>query len=473
MTAASLLPHPPPTELTAIQLTELIVSRDTSVWPSPNVAATRLGWTDIHHRLRAEAASVQDVARQVMAQHIVLIGMGGSSLGPEVLRSVIGSERLIVLDTTDPATVAKVPTDNVLFLVSSKSGSTLEVRSLLAHVWQRVPHGSRYVAITDPDTELHRIATERNFAKIFLNDPNIGGRYSVLSYFGLVPAALLGYNIDALLDSAASIDPVSAVRLGIEIAHATLAGRDKLTVEVPERFEAFGLWVEQLVAESTGKRGVGVVPVPQTIGQKSTGPDRHRIAVHLNQPTDLGAEFLRWQLATAAMGHVLGIDPFDEPNVTESKNNTNQVLASLSKGPLPSLPTVAADAVQTWVADQLKEGDYVSVQAYLPYGTESSLEALRQRVTAATGAACTAGYGPRFLHSTGQLHKGGPNNIVCVQIVPTGPTAMLKVPSTNYDFHTLISAQSIGDHQSLVAHGRRVLRVSVDPASLDPFADIF
>jgi hypothetical protein len=467
---ATLAPEPPLTPLSAVELTEQIIAKSPTVWPQPNVSPTRLGWTDIHHRLRDHIGEVTEWAAHATAEKFVLIGMGGSSLGPEVLRAAVSSDRLIVLDTTDPATVAAVPTDNSLFVISSKSGGTLEVRSLLAHVWNKVPDGSRYVAITDPGTELESIAKERNFAKIFVSDPDIGGRYSVLSYFGLVPAALLGYDLEAFLESAASVDPVSAVRLGIEVAHAAMAGRDKLTVQVPEKFAAFGLWVEQLVAESTGKRGIGVVPVPTV--DEERGTDRHHVAVHLDTPTDLGGEFFRWELATAAMGHVLGIDPFDEPNVTESKNNTKRVLDDLATGPLPILPSVGSHEVADWLATQVAAGDYVSVQAYLPYGSEKSLEALRRRITTKTGAACTAGYGPRFLHSTGQLHKGGANNIVVIQIVPNGPTAQLDVPGAGYDFHTLISAQSIGDHSSLMDHGRRVIRVSIDPGAGDPFSGI-
>ncbi len=469
-TGPAVAAQPPQTPLSAERLAELIIAKDPSVWPQPNVAPTRLGWTDIHHRLSDQAAAVQSWAAGVDAERIVLIGMGGSSLGPEVLRAAVGDQRLFVLDTTDPATVASVPVDGSMFLVSSKSGGTLEVRSLLAHMWDRVPDGSRYAAITDPGTELERISRERSFSRVFVNDPDIGGRYSVLSYFGLVPAALLGYDVAALLERAKSLDPVGAVRLGLEIANAALAGRDKLTIRVPEAFASFGLWVEQLVAESTGKRGVGVVPVPTTISE--TGADRHHVEVHLADPVDLGAEFLRWELATAAMGHVLGIDPFDEPNVTESKNNTQRVLDNLANGPLPSLTTASSSDVVGWLGENVHPGDYVSVQAYLPYGTETRIESLRQRITLQTGAACTAGYGPRFLHSTGQLHKGGANNVVVVQVVPSQPTALLDVPGAPYDFATLISAQSIGDHASLVDHGRRVIRVAVDATAADPFAGI-
>ncbi len=473
MSTDALLPQPPATPLDAPILASRILGRDGSVWPQPNVSATRLGWTDIHTRLRLEAKAVSEWAATITAQHIVLIGMGGSSLGPEVLRAAVGSTRLFVLDTTDPLMAERMPTDDTVFLVSSKSGGTLEVRSLLAHAWSKVSDPSRYVAITDPGTELERIATERRFSKVFVNDPNIGGRYSVLSYFGLVPAALLGYDLTALLDSARDVDAASAVRLGIEIANAAMAGRDKLTISVPAPYAAFGLWVEQLVAESTGKRGVGVVPIPIVAGAPNeTGDDRHQVNVAMEVPTDLGGAFLRWELATAAMGHVLGIDPFDEPNVTESKNNTKRVLDGLATGPLPTIETAVPAAAAAWLSSNVKTGDYISVQAYLPYGTEPQLAALRARLTAHYKVAVTAGYGPRFLHSTGQLHKGGANNIVSVQIVPSAPTAMVPVPEATYDFHTLITAQSIGDHQSLRDHDRRVIRVAVDATAADPFEGI-
>lgn len=473
----SLAPQPPDQPLDAAVLAARIFGRDNTVWPQPNVSPTRLGWTDIHTRLRSEVPALNEWASTITASNIVLIGMGGSSLGPEVLRAAVGSTRLLVLDTTDPLTVERMPTEDTVFLISSKSGGTLEVRSLLAHAWSKVNDPSKYVAITDPGTELEGIARDRGFSKIFVNDPNIGGRYSVLSYFGLVPAALLGYDLDAFLDSARDVDAVAAVRLGIEIAHAASAGRDKLMIEVPPAFSAFGLWVEQLVAESTGKRGVGVVPVPTVPGsalssEQTTAPDRHRVGVHLHTPTDLGGAFLQWELATASMGHVLGMDPFDEPNVTESKNNTARVLAALADGPLPDIATVAPTVVASWLAAALQTGDYISVQAYLPYGSEAGIDALRTRLARAYGLPVTAGYGPRFLHSTGQLHKGGAQNVVSVQIVPATPTALVPVPGAPYDFHTLISAQSIGDHQSLRDHDRRVVRVSVDGLTADPFSEI-
>jgi transaldolase / glucose-6-phosphate isomerase len=454
------------------ELLERLEARDASLWPKGNVSVNRLGWLDVADRMAGEASDLQAWARSVDAERIVLLGMGGSTLGPEVLRAAHQSERLVVCDTTDPATVDAVPIEGSFFLVSSKSGTTLEPNVLLAHAWDRVPDGSRYAAITDPGSALDRLATERGFARVFRNPPDIGGRYSVLSYFGLVPAALVGYDLARLCDMAQRVDRKAAVDLGVMMGEAARSGRDKVTIKVaPGPMASFGLWIEQLIAESTGKLGTGCVPVPTTEAEE--GEDRFEVAVHVGDPNDLGAEFLRWEVATAIAGHVLGIDPFDEPNVTESKDNTQKALTG------PTLPEVATEPparVVPWLKAQVRPGDYVSLQAYLPYqwarprvgaGHEAlergPLDRLRRKVrNTLDGVPVTAGYGPRFLHSTGQLHKGGPNSVVAVQIVPRTPTGDLKIPGYPYDFATLIAAQAIGDHQSLKAHGRRVLRVAVN-----------
>lgn len=447
------------------ELLERLLARDTSLWPPGNVAADRLGWLDVAGRMAAEAPALRDFASSVSCDRVVLFGMGGSSLGPEVLRAALGSEHLIVCDTTDPLTVGSVPLDGSFFLISSKSGTTLEPRALLAHAWQHVPDGSRYAAITDPGTPLDQLATERGFARVFRNPPDIGGRYSVLSYFGLVPAALAGYDVAALCGRAMAVDRQAAVDLGVMMGEAARSGRDKVTIKVaPGPMASFGLWVEQLIAESTGKQGTGCIPVPTTDAED--GEDRFEVAAPISDPLDLGAEFLRWEIATAIAGHVLDIDPFDEPNVTESKENTNRVLASL---PLPEIAAEEPSQLQPWLKEQFQPGDYISLQAYLPYpwarpGTSTDgLSRLRRAVaTVLGGAPVTAGYGPRFLHSTGQLHKGGPNTVVAVQLVPRRPTAVLPIPDHPYDFGTLIAAQAIGDYQSLTNHRRRVLRVAVD-----------
>ncbi|MBW3649817.1 MAG: glucose-6-phosphate isomerase [Actinobacteria bacterium] len=439
-------------------LLERLRARDTSLWPEGSAASYRLGWLDIPTRMQAEAEALASWAAGIEQSRIVLLGMGGSSLGPEVLRSFAGSDRLVVLDTTDPRTVASVELDDAFFVVSSKSGSTLEVQVLLAHAWSRVPDPSRYAAITDPGTSFHSLASERGFSRIFVNPPDIGGRYSVLSYFGLVPAALLGYDVAELCRRALDTDAQEAVELGVAMAEAAQEGRDKVTIRTAPSASAFGLWVEQLVAESTGKGGRGCIPVPTTEAEE--GPDRFLLALHLGDAYDLGAEFYRWQVATAIAGHILGVDPFDEPNVTESKLNTRRVLESL---PLSEGDLADPNGVFEWLAATVREGDYVSLQAYLPYGQDDALETLRRRVRDRLGGmAVTVGYGPRFLHSTGQLHKGGPNSVVAVQIVPLAPTAKLEIPNFPYDFATLIAAQAAGDYQSLVEHGRRVLRVGAD-----------
>ena len=442
-------------------VTERILARDPTLWAPGNVSANRLGWLAVTDRMREEASGLRTWAESIDRSKVVLLGMGGSSLGPEVLRAALGSDHLIVLDTTDPATIASIDLDGAFFLVSSKSGGTLEVRTLLAHCWERVPDPSRYAAITDPGTELAKLGAERGFSRVFENPPDIGGRYSVLSYFGIVPAALLGYDVAELCDGAASVDRDAAVELGLAMGEASLGGRDKVTITVPPAFASFGLWVEQLIAESTGKEGKGCVPVPTT--EVEEGEDRFAATVSLTRAGQLGAEFFRWELATAAAGHVLGIDPFNEPNVAESKANTGRVLDAL---PLPEIAAVAPAGVLGWLKSTVVPGDYVSLQAYQPYGHPEQLEALRRKVRDHLGGlAVTAGYGPRFLHSTGQLHKGGPNTVVAVQLVRTAPSAVLAIPGFPYDFGTLIAAQSIGDHESLLAHGRRVLRVAVDDLS--------
>jgi len=439
------------------ELLDRLLARDAALWPEGNVSATRLGWLDSPARMQAEADDLRSWAATVDAAHVLLLGMGGSSLGSEVLRASFGDERLQVLDTTDPATVAAAPLDDTFFVVSSKSGTTLEVECLLAHCWKQVPNGSRYAAITDPGTPLARLGEKRRFNRVFLNPPDIGGRYSVLSYFGLVPAALMGIDVADLCARALAADKDEAVELGVAMGEAARQGRDKVTIVVPDRFRSFGLWVEQLIAESTGKQGTGCVPVPTT--ETELGDDRHVVLLDLDEPPGLGSQFMRWEVATAIAGHVLAIDPFDEPNVAESKENTKRVLANL---PLPAVESADPGTVGAWLKETLRPRDYVSLQAYLPFGQDEALEGLRRAVRDGLGGvAVTAGYGPRFLHSTGQLHKGGPDEVVAVQIAPRVPTAHLDIPDHPYDFETLIDAQALGDLQSLRDHGRRVLRVEV------------
>ena len=448
----------------AARLAAALLRRDPRLWPSGNVSGNRLGWLDAPRRMASEAAALAEWAAGIEQPTIVLLGMGGSSLGPVVLQAVqtamapSAGRRLVVCDTTHPATVGNLDLSDAFILVSSKSGTTLEPNALLAHAWAQVPDPRRYAAITDPGTPLAALAAERGMRRCFENPPDIGGRYSVLSYFGMVPAALLGYDVAELCQRALGTDLQEAAALGMAMGEAARAGRDKVTVVVPDAFASFGLWVEQLIAESTGKHGTGCIPVPTT--RPEDGPDRHVVPLHPTGPADLGEQFYRWQVATAICGHVLGIDPFDEPNVAESKQNTSDVLASL---PLPHVRSEEPSAALDWLARSSRPGDYVSLQAYLPFGQDAAMQELRTRVSdRLDGMAVTAGYGPRFLHSTGQLHKGGPDSVLAVQIVSRSVPAEVPVPGMPYDFGTLIGAQSIGDHRSLQAHGRRVLRVAVD-----------
>jgi hypothetical protein len=439
-------------------------ARDKTLWPDGNVAWNRLGWLDMPRRMLDESRRLSSFAESIDQDTVVLLGMGGSSLGPAVLAAVRDNlsgapgRRVVVCDTTDPATVASLPLEDAFIIVSSKSGTTLEPNVLFSYARSRVSDPARYAIITDPGTPLATEAGELGIRHVFENQPDIGGRYSVLSYFGLVPAALMGYEVAELCERALDVDKEEAVSLGDAMGTAALAGRDKTTIVVGEKIRSFGLWVEQLIAESTGKRGRGCVPVPTTEQEK--GDDRYLIEVDLDAPGALGAEFFRFELAVAIAGHALSLDPFDEPNVAESKANTLRVLGAL---PLPKLAFSSPEDLMALIAEKVRPNDYVSLQAYLPYGIDEALEALRRKVRDANGGmAVTAGYGPRFLHSTGQLHKGGPNSIIAVQLVRSTPSGELAIPSQPYGFATLISAQSIGDHDSLIAHDRRVIRVELD-----------
>ena len=448
------------------ELLRRLEARDATLWPEGNVSPNRLGWLDTPREMLYQARRLKSFADSIDQDTVVLLGMGGSSLGPAVLAAVRDSfgqpgRRVVVCDTTDPATVAALPLEDAFVVVSSKSGTTLEPNVLFSYARSRVADPARYAVITDPGTPLGGEAGELGIRHLFENRPDIGGRYSVLSFFGLVPAALMGYDVSELCERALDADREEAVALGEDMGREALAGRDKTTIVVSEPIRSFGLWVEQLIAESTGKLGRGCIPVPTTDDER--GDDRHVIGVSLNEPGGLGTEFLRFELAVAIAGHALEVDPFDEPNVAESKANTLSVLGSL---PLPSLEASAPEDAMALISAQVRPDDYVSLQAYLPYGNDAELEALRRKVRDANGGmAVTAGYGPRFLHSTGQLHKGGPNSIIAVQLVRDTPSGELPIPGEPYGFATLIQAQSIGDHDSLVSHDRRVIRVGVNELS--------
>ncbi|MEX2159710.1 MAG: bifunctional transaldolase/phosoglucose isomerase [Dehalococcoidia bacterium] len=479
-------------------VTRRIWARDHTVWRAePKEIADRLGWLDVVDQMLEETDALRAFAGGLRDEGFttaVLLGMGGSSLAPEVLHATFGAHDgldLKVLDTTDPAGIRAVEDaidlGSTLFIVASKSGTTIETLSHLAYFWERLPQGDHFIAITDPDSPLDALAREHGFRKIYRNPPDIGGRYSALSYFGLVPAALIGVDVPALLDRAhemlhachycVPIDKHPGAWLGAVLGEAALAGRDKLTLVLPDEIATFGTWVEQLIAESTGKEDRGIVPVEgEPLGQPDVyGDDRLFVAIgdHDGLPAledaghpvvrlpyrdrlQVGGEFFRWEFATAVAGHVLGIHPFDQPNVQEAKDATARILAD-GETDLPELGDLGS------LLAQVRSGDYIAIHAYTPRtaAIEATLQharlALRDRYRVAT----TVGYGPRFLHSTGQLHKGGPNTGVFIQIVGDD-SGDLQVPGKPFTFGRLKRAQALGDYRSLEERGRRVARVTLE-----------
>jgi glucose-6-phosphate isomerase len=468
-----------------------IWERDGTLWaPEGTPELTdRLGWLDIAERLAREVDDLGAFAQQIRDDGItdaVLLGMGGSSLGPEVLRLSFGEGpvRLHVLDSTHPDQIRSVrdalDLEKTVFIVSSKSGGTIETMSQFKYFHSLQGDGSHFVAVTDPGTSLAKLGAEHGFRRVFENDPDIGGRYSVLSYFGLVPAAIAGYDIGAVLASAQeamaecrqdSDNP--GVELGAALGELAQAGRDKLTWVVDAPLESFGLWAEQLVAESTGKQGRGILPIADEprLDASAYGDDRVFIHVgtdhesmrdleeaghpvfHLeaSRPEDLGRIFFLSEFATAVAGWALGINPFDQPNVQEAKDNTQRVLKEGS----PELDDGDLDALHA----SLEPPRYLAIMAYLPYSdaVEQGASRLREKAIGEHHVATTFGYGPRFLHSTGQFHKGGPKVGAFLQIVDE-PQEDLEIPGEDYTFGTLIRAQADGDLQTLRSHGLDAVR---------------
>jgi glucose-6-phosphate isomerase len=520
--------------------------RDPSVWSIDqsvqDAILRRLGWLDSPALMLASIDRIRSIAnevRQAGFTDVVLLGMGGSSLAPDVMRAVIGVQpgwlQLHVLDTTDPDAVRRIATTpaRTIYLLASKSGTTIEPNSLAAH-FQRVLQDSgihdwakHFIAITDDETPLSSRAKREGFRHLFLNPFDIGGRYSALSFFGLVPAALMGQDIGALLEwgggmlEAAQDEDIDvranpAVGLGLLMGAAARAKHNKLTLILPAGLERFGLWVEQLVAESTGKNGVGIVPiVGETLGDEHVyGHDRAFVrlrrpdaprgkdrevqvlqhhepiaTIEFPEPLALGAEFVRWEIATAIAGSLLGINPFDEPNVQEAKDATRVLLDRYKTE--HHLPTSAHETTSTGVklsvtssARQalhgkgpesfltiLGQGDYLALLAYLEPTDEhdDALDRFRMSVRDLTRTATMIGYGPRYLHSTGQLHKGGPNTGVFV-LITAGVEHDLSIPGQPYSFGTLQLAQALGDFTSLGERRRRALHVHLparDPRILN------
>jgi transaldolase/glucose-6-phosphate isomerase len=501
-------------------------ANDPSLWKNESdhqkVIRNRLGWLTSAQEMLGKLGELTRFGREVRdsgIRHVVLLGMGGSSLAPEVLQATIGNGQrfpsLAVLDTTVPTAVRAIEDrygyGNTLFIVASKSGGTVETASMDAYFYERARSvlgdaaGQHFIAITDPGSALEQSARERGFRRIFLNPENIGGRYSALSYFGLVPAALIGVDLQRLVERATVLAEASSASataqqnpglwLGAALGAAALKGVDKLTLLTSPTFRTFGYWVEQLVAESTGKDLRGIVPVEgEAIGAPAVyGEDRLfvylRVAsdsaeetdaqvaaleqaglpvirIALRDAYDLGAEFLRWEIATALAGALLGINPFDELNVTESKTNTRRLLDHFKQeGRMPPVeseegmgPDSAPAEVLRRFLKRVEHGDYIAILAYLEQRPEyeAQLQAIRTKLRDKLHLATTLGYGPRFLHSTGQLHKGGPKNGVFLEIT-ADDVDDLPIPGQPFGFSTLKTAQALGDYQSLRGHRRRVI----------------
>jgi hypothetical protein len=441
------------------QLVERIWERDASVWTGGDEASW-LGWLDEPIRMLERIDDLNEFAATVDYDATVLLGMGGSSLAPEVMRRLFAVDTFHVLDTTHPTAIRRLEEqldlERTLFVVSSKSGSTLETRSHADYFFERTGrNGQRFVAVTDPGSELESVASERGFYDVFPGEPTIGGRYSALSMFGIVPATLMGLDVRRLLERAEEMregcrlaEGNPGLELGLSMGEAWRKGRDKVLV-TPNR-GGFGLWVEQLIAESTGKEEKGLVPVLL----EAEGEDVQLQEVRLPDPYELGQEFFRWEFATAVAGSILGIHPFGQPNVQAAKDKTNEVLAS---GEAPVEPEGSLDEA---LASAKPGEDYVAILAFVDPAREAELEPLVARAMA-TGCAVTTGLGPRYLHSTGQLHKGGPNRGVFVQVVDDLGEE-LAIPGRDFGFRRLIAAQAAGDFAALQARGRRIVRVRLE-----------
>jgi transaldolase/glucose-6-phosphate isomerase len=502
-------------------------AKDFTLWfaESQPEITDRLGWLvlpEVMHEQIDDFCAFAEAVRAEGTCHVVLLGMGGSSLAPEVFQQTYGNAEgfpeLVVLDSTHPEAIAaveaRIDLRHTLFLVSSKSGSTIETLSLYRYFWRQVSQvdndpGRHFVAITDPQSSLAVLAQEQRFKRVFRAHSDVGGRYSALTAFGLVPAALIGMDVHGLLDragimaenSAFCVPPDQAQGLHVAAALGELAklGRDKVTILTSPTLARFPVWLEQLIAESTGKDGKGLVPVVNeplaapdvygadrlfvylsTRGESDAATTDHVdalvtqghpvVRITLTDTLDLGQELFSWELAIAAVGAILGIHPFNQPNVQMAKDLAREMMAKAEAGMVvdSTIDSIAIDdedtirhALHTTLSGA-QPGDYLAIQAFLPPtpSTMTVLQALRSQLLTRHQLTTTLGYGPRFLHSTGQLHKGGPNNGIFIQLIDE-PALDLDVPGTDYTFGTLVKAQALGDYKALTSLDRRVVRVNL------------
>ncbi len=447
------------------RLIEGIWERDATVWTGGDEAHW-LGWLDEPLHVQEQLDEMRRFAESLHDEvdHVVLCGMGGSSLAPEVLRRSFDVDWFHVLDTTHPKAIRaleeQLDLERTFFVSSSKSGTTLETRSRTDYFWQQNgKRGAMFAAVTDPGSELERLARERGFRAVFSGEPSIGGRYSALSPFGIVPAVLMGADAGRILERAQEMREACrsgegnpGYELGSQFGEGWRDGRDKICIgDAPGDF---GLWAEQLIAESTGKHGKGLVPAP---GESPDGADRQAAQPELPDPYALGAEFFRWEFAIAVAGAYLEINPFDQPDVQAAKDKTNEVLAT---GKEPELEPEGS--IEELLA-QKQEGDYACVQAFIEPTAENDqrIADLVARLRRESGLVVTHGYGPRYQHSTGQLHKGGPNTGLFLQVIDDEGDE-LPIPGKPFGFRRLIRAQAAGDLETLKERGRRVARVNLE-----------
>ena len=499
--------------------------KDPTLWFDQPVSeiTDRLGWLVLPEAMEGEIGRLAEFVQEIKNEgirHVVLLGMGGSSLAPEVFQQVFGNAdgypEVLVLDSTHPTAIRAVEKQislkDSLFLVSSKSGTTTETLSFFYYFWKRLNKewgdpGPRFVAITDPGTPLEKLAAERKFRQIFRAPHDLGGRYAALSLFGLVPAALIGLELEELLDRARSMveacafcvpcQESPALELGAALGELARAGRDKVTLVMSPALSPFSAWLEQLIAESTGKQGKGILPVAdEPLGPSAVyGKDRFFVAttlegdrnedlvkklaeleslghpvarITLGEKLDLGREIVRWELAVASAGAVLGIHPFNQPDVELAKKLARKAMqgdGGPGTGDQKDTHMIGdsslSETLKSWLGTAQK-GDYLALQAYLAPSaqTTAALQQIRVMLRNRLGVATTFGYGPRFLHSTGQLHKGGANNGLFLQLFDD-PAQGLSVPETDYTFGKLIHAQAVGDYQALAQRKRRVLRIQL------------
>lgn len=509
--------------------------KDESLWgehPKTSISSF-MGWCDILDDMLEQTREIEMFAAGLLSERIsdvVLLGMGGSSLAPLVLQEIFAKEAsgltIHVIDTTDAEAISsieeKFSLEHTLFILASKSGSTAEPNALFDYFYNKVSMvfnddpGSRFIAITDPGTSLNILASERGFRKTFFNFENVGGRFSALTYFGLLPAALAGIDPGELLKRAIQLKVISELEselaenpgfvTGIALGELARNGRDKLTFILPKEFQLFYLWLEQLIAESTGKHGKGILPVKYRKTGETKNLSQDRVFVHYyyegrqdeNEETvnelvalgypvmsisladnyDIGREFFRWEMATAVASMLILVNPFDQPDVQSAKDNTKAILAKMeTTGKIPARKVSFKEDCLRFLYNGsnlsgaeifkdffslLKPGDYIGLLAYINEDESSSrqLEEIALVLEKKFGTPVTIGYGPRYLHSTGQFHKGGVNRGFFIEIISEG-MAELPIPGRTYSFSQLIMAQALGDYESLTSAGRKVLRVDI------------